>query len=143
MAFSALYNIAKRIATLSFLIIILLLLYSCTSRTHYEDKSGGNNANIFEDSFITIQRSTEVLSEEASKNYYSEVLFSLPNQFQEFPFTYMGRVITSRASMTNIFTAHSGDNGRRKNGSYKRRLDRTAACRRNCMSISVEGLPEI
>ncbi len=64
MVFRALYNIAKRVAILSFLFIILLLPYSCTSRTHYEDKSGENNARIFEDSFITIQRSTEVLGDE-------------------------------------------------------------------------------
>lgn len=64
MAFRALYNIAKRIAIPGFLIIILLLPYSCTSRIHYGDKSGGNDAHIFEDSLITIQRSTEVLGDE-------------------------------------------------------------------------------
>jgi len=42
----------------------LLILISCSSRTSYDLKNGSNDIIIYSDSFITIQRSTEVLGDE-------------------------------------------------------------------------------
>ena len=42
----------------------LLILISCSSRISYDMKNGSNDLVIYSDSFLTIQRSTEVLGDE-------------------------------------------------------------------------------